>query len=598
MVLLLIALPVQAGQFHKLGIPVKSVMVMGSEVGVDETGREVIYFNCSQAGSKLFLLQVDPQSGRSRQFNAPMGEGAWAMIIAPDKCVYLGTWESGYLLKFDPRQPEKGLVSLGKPSATETYIWHLTLGADGWLYGCTYPHARLVRYNPATGKSEDLARLDEHEMYARSIASSTNGSVYIGIGTVHAQVARYNPTTGKVTPLLADNERPLGNATVSQVNDQVYARIGAKTFRIEGDTLTEVAGSPAQPLPVLHDGRSITNDRPENGNIVYTLISTNGATEDKHVPFDSVGTAIFTVAAGPSGRIYGSSVLPLEIFDCNPADKKLRDLGPTTGAEVYSFATDGKLLYSCAYPRGFLSIYDPKKPWHFGPTHNDNPRGFGYMGDGHLRPRAMIIGPDKRIYVGSLPPYGEVGGALGIYDPKADAVTENYRNIVTNQGISALCYEPVTKKIFGGSDIAAGGGGQTVAKECVLFGWNPKTKRKDWESVIIPGDHGMVALTAAHGKLFGVSYPSETIFVLGPKTHEVLHQEKSPLGRVQEISLAYYAPHDCLYGLTQKSIFKINPDTYAITEVARSPDPITCGFAVTESGIYFGSRTQVMQWEW
>jgi hypothetical protein len=61
------------------------------------------------------------------------------MLIGPDGCVYLGTWESGCLLKFDPKRPEKGLESLGKPSASETYIRQLALATDGRLYGCTYP---------------------------------------------------------------------------------------------------------------------------------------------------------------------------------------------------------------------------------------------------------------------------------------------------------------------------------------------------------------------------------------------------------------------------------------------------------------------------
>jgi hypothetical protein len=109
----------------------------------------------------------------------------------------------------------------------------------------------------------------------------------------------------------------------------------------------------------------------------------------------------------------------------------------------------------------------------------NNPRGFGLMGDGHLRPRAMVMGPDGRIYVGSLPPYGQVGGALGVYDPKADKVMENYRHLVQDQGISALCVEATIQKIFGGSSTAAGGGGKPTAKECVIFSWDWKEKRKE-----------------------------------------------------------------------------------------------------------------------
>ena len=61
---------------------------------------------------------------------------------------------------------------------------------------------------------------------------------------------------------------------------------------------------------------------------------------------------------------------------------------------------------------------------------SNNPRGFGPMGDGHSRPRAMVMGRMDAFMSASLPPYGQVGGALGMYDPKADKVVENYRHLV------------------------------------------------------------------------------------------------------------------------------------------------------------------------
>ncbi len=590
-----------AGQFEVLGVPVKSVLIMGTVVGVDEKTNEVIYFNCAQPGNRLFLLQANPDTGQARQFAAPVGEGAWASLVAPNRCVYLGTWESGYLLKFDPREPEKGLVSLGKPSATETYLWQFALGRDGRIYSCTYPQARLVRHDLKTGKSEDLGRLDESEMYARSVASSTNGFVYVGIGTVRAQVVRFDPVTGKTKALLSEAERVAGTASVFRAIDgRVYAQVEQKTFRCDGDALTAVEQTPATESVALRDGRVVSNWRVADGKIAYTLTAKDGKAAEHKAEFNGAGIQLFTVGAGPGGRIYGSTALPLEMFDFSPATKTLRHLGNPTavGGEIYSFATDGKLLYLCAYPGGFLSIYNPNQGWNYGTKPEHNPRGFGPMGDGHLRPRAMVMGPDGRVYIGSLPPYGQVGGALGIYDPKADKVVENYRHLVADQGISALCVETATQKIFGGSSIAAGGGGRPIAKECVVFSWDWKGKRKEWESVVVAGDKDVVALTAAHGKIFGVSRPSQTLFVLDAKTFQVLHKAKVPYGSVHDISLGYDAPHDSVYGLAGNSIFAVDPETFSFKEVAQSKEPITCGFAITDTGIYFGSKTRLVRWVW
>ena len=90
-----------------------------------------------------------------------------------------------------------------------------------------------------------------------------------------------------------------------------------------------------------------------------------------------------------------------------------------------------------------MNLYDPAKPfWKFGTGADCNPISFGGVGDGHLRPRAMIRGPGGLIYIGSEPPYGQLGGALAVWDPQQNKTIENYRNLVTNQSIVSLAYEP------------------------------------------------------------------------------------------------------------------------------------------------------------
>ena len=104
----------------------------------------------------LFLVQVNPDTGEARQFNAPQGPGAWAFIAGPDERIYLGTWDGALILRFDPTHPAQGIEVVGKPSATEDYLWQFDLGTDGKLYACTYPNAKLVRFDPKTAAMEDL----------------------------------------------------------------------------------------------------------------------------------------------------------------------------------------------------------------------------------------------------------------------------------------------------------------------------------------------------------------------------------------------------------------------------------------------------------
>jgi outer membrane protein assembly factor BamB len=152
--------------------------------------------------------------------------------------------------------------------------------------------------------------------------------------------------------------------------------------------------------------------------------------------------------------------------------------------------------------------------------------------------------------------------------------------------------------LFGGSSIEAGGGARAVARECVLFAFDTKTQRKIWEEVVVKGDHSVGGLTAAEGKIFGVTMPSSTLIVIDPKTFQVLSKTHIPFGHFREISLGYFEPHKKLYGLAGQSLFAVDPETFAISEVARSKGRITCGFAITKTGVYFGSGKDLVRWKW
>jgi outer membrane protein assembly factor BamB len=121
------------------------------------------------------------------------------LIAGPDEKIYLGTWDGALILRFDPKQPEKGLEVVGKPSATEDYLWQFDLGKDNKLYACTYPSAKLVRFDTKTGAMEDLGRMHPTEMYARSLAVGANGKVYVGIGTEKGDLVVFDPATVRST---------------------------------------------------------------------------------------------------------------------------------------------------------------------------------------------------------------------------------------------------------------------------------------------------------------------------------------------------------------------------------------------------------------
>jgi len=88
------------------------------------------------------------------------------------------------------------------------------------------------------------------------------------------------------------------------------------------------------------------------------------------------------------------------------------------------------------------------------------------------------------------------------------------------------------------------------------------------------------------------------LIVIDPKTFQVLSKAHIPFGRFHEISLGYFEPHKKIYGLAGQSLFAVDSGTFAMAEVAHSKEPITCGFAITDAGVYFGSTKDLLRWKW
>lgn len=596
-----------AGEFTDLGIPVKRGMVIGKMVGPDAKGEMTkLYFNFNQDGP-LFLVQVDPVTGETKQFNAEQGRGAWGFIVGPDNRIYLGTCGSnGAIMRFDPAQPEKGIEYLGPPSQTESYTWMFTIGKDHkTLYGCTYPQAKIISYNTETGEMKDHGRMSETEMYSRAIATGANGWIYTSVGFAQNDIIAFDPKTGQHQSVTTEEQRSdpttrsMGATVHNGADGHAYGRIGKQWLRLldgKGEPLADNNPAPAfdQALP---DGRVLT-DADFSGKYVLTNPNTGEKTEG-HFDYAGAGCAPFMVGIGPDECIYGSTAMPLLLFRHDPATGENVDLGNpvSTDGEIYSMhALDGK-LWVCAYGSAYLSSYDPKLPWNFGSGPENNPRDYGTMGDGHLRPRAMLIGPGKTIYVGSHPAYGQLGGAMGVFDPAQGKVVENYRNIVQNQSITALAYDEKSGLIFGGSGIYGGGGSTPTEKEAHFYVWDPVEKAKTQEFVANAGDIDVASMAVGAGKVFYITRPSGTLCVYDIAQGEVIERKPSSLGTPLDISLGLHTDGK-LYGLTNTSIFSIDPATHEIAEVAKYEGGIGCGWAMTEAGIYFGSGVHLMRYGW
>lgn len=605
-----LTLAARAGEFVDLGVPVRSANVMNAMVGPDAQGRMTrIYANMMASGELSFLLQIDPATGEVERYELPPGKSAWNSIVGPDDRVYLGVAGGGpgvALWAFDPARPEAGIEHVADLSDTETVIWRLAAD-DHAIYGGTYPHALVLEYEIDTGAVKQHGPFTETGTYARPIFAGADGWVYAAIGTAEWDLIALDPETGEFHSVRTDEQR---RGSMLPPGWQAWGRIYRAQDRTvyywdndgwhrlwEGESIAipddQIGRWEKQPL---EDGR-VLGVLGSDGR--YSLV--DRATEEvtwQRFEYEAPGSRLFMVAPGPAGQIYGSTIIPLVMFRQDPATGQNEQLGNPTavGGEIYSMAALDGRLWIAAYPGAYLSVYDPARPWEFGTEPDSNPRGFGQLGPGHHRPHALIVGPDEQLYIGSTPDYGQLGGAMAIFDPERFELTASYRDLVPGQSITALAYDPQTGLVFGGTNITGGLGSTPTATEAVVYAWDPAAKRLVWQVAPITGSQGVTGLALAGGRLVA-SVKGDNVCVLDPATGEVLSRAKVPSGWVHSAALAAHTD-GFVYGLTGSCIYRADPATGAVTEVASFPAGINCGIAVTERGVYFGSGTHLWVYRW
>ncbi|MDZ4858858.1 MAG: hypothetical protein SGI88_07720 [Candidatus Hydrogenedentes bacterium] len=609
--------------FESLGKPVLKAGLMGAIVGPGPTeGSERIYINFRQDGGKLFLVAIDPDTGATQQFKSLVGTGAWGFIVGPDNRIYLGTHEGpdptdgGQILVFDPQYPEKQVEVVGKPSESESYLWQYCIGPDGILYACTFPNAKLISFDPKTNDMKDLGRMDDEMMYSRSVATGPDGKIYVAIGYGKANLVVFDPKTGEHKSILpkeySGDPAQISTSVSKGVDGNVYVaairmetvngdpengeikRPVNVTLKVQPDgSLVDVQNAPAMVTnTTLKDGRSFSN---VSINGTYDLTYPDGKVEHKTFKYAGDGAGLFYVANGPLGRIYGGTYMPNELFWYDPATSTQENPGNPTdvGGEIYSFLDHHDVLYLCAYPGSFLSKWDPTLPWNYGMEASSNPRAFGPLGPGHLRPRAMVHGPNDLIYIGGFPEYGKLGGSLGVWDTAQDRLIENYHPLLADQSITALAYDDKSGMVFGGTSIHGGGGSTPSQPEAKFFAFDPAGKKVVAEHVPIEKASYIRALVKVDRRIFGIAN-ADTLFVYNIDSKEFVHSASLGVGSIPDLSLGLWKDGN-LYGLTNKSVFRLDPKTYTTTVLAEYPGNIHCGFAIDDRGIYFGDKAELIR---
>lgn len=609
---------IEIGTFENLGQPITNFINQDAAFG-RESGKDVAYSVVKGANDSTVFAVIDLSTAKVVK-TIPMSgvTGAWGVKAASDGKIYAGTHYDGHLYQYTPGG--SSLVDLGRLGA-ETHIWALVAGADGKMYAGTYPNAHVFEYDPATNQVRDLGRVHPTEKYVRSLAYDSDRNVlYAGVGGTTAGIVKLDLANGGNREIL-QQLLPQAYANYDFAYNMGYA-LGKLFVRLDKpdhllivDAATETVeyydpnglGMGSRTLATMpgddrniyfggfvlrsydvttktfavefpdsqtrafnfFDGQFVQLNDPawpgytfigfsEKGQIMKFNKQTGVLATSK---VDNFGSPILiqSLHTGYDGNVYIGGYLGATGFTSyRPSDGTFTEVQQFGQVESVD-SVNGK-LYIGTYGNARVYEYDPAAPWT-----STNPRRVAELvSHSQDRPFAMVgVNSLSKLYVGSVPDYGSLSGALTVYDVPTRQ-TQVHKDIVHNQGVVSLTYKDGL--VYGGTTIYGGLGTSGPSEtEGKLFVFDTATNTKVFEIVPVPGRKVVSGLLAGpDGMIWGVA--EDTIFKLDPQTRQIVYKA-AKLGRygtgtVWVDAFLELGKDGNVYGTNrQKTLFMIKPDT-------------------------------------
>ncbi|UAL50184.1 WD40 repeat domain-containing protein [Metabacillus dongyingensis] len=554
----------QPGTVEKLGTMHHSIGILSAVFGKGPNGEQAMYAVSSGSPAVLNVINVD--SGEKISSHKLVGAAqGWGSVIAPDGRVYVAG--SANLYRYSPETDT--VENLGRAVSTESTLWRLKSDSEGRIYGGSFPNGKLYMYDPEKDQFTDFGPMAEGEQYLRS-HDLYKDKVYIGMGS-RAKLIEFTPKTGEKKEILL----PEGYKHEKYVYDLdirkhfLFARVTDSSTLLVYDLkkkewINEITGvkggevSPAGPKNKIYFNKDnelhaydlkkhlleptgfkdtwsakgygwadIDDKNFEGPDLVSSLFNgrfwvynpKTGASKFMETQMEGQPIPLQSIGLGPDGNIYTSGYLSGGFARYSPAENKITSFSGFGQAE--NMISTDKYLYLGVYSGGYIYRYDPDLPYEHDPSNADaaiNPkRLFTLKPHGQDRPFGFAEG-DGKVFIGTVPDYGQLGGALTILDEANDHY-EVFRNVVNSQSVISLQYK--NNLVYGGTSVSGGLGVVPSEKEAKLFIFDPSSNQKIYEGTPLPGEKAIGALAFdKDGFLWGMS-PGK-IFKFDPKTKEVL----------------------------------------------------------------------------
>ncbi|NLF16383.1 MAG: hypothetical protein GX595_03890 [Lentisphaerae bacterium] len=598
-----------AGAFVDHGVAAPVSRSRGAAATVDGQGNHVVVIWLADHRSCTSLLVVDATTGTSEQIQVPVtrADSPFSVLLSSDNRWY--SLFGSRLFQFDP--------------STRTFTFSgdtpqgMAMGtfedSSGVIWFGLYPSAHLVSFDPRTREVVDHGPLNQENwpQYPSTIARDSQGWVYMGIGTGRAQIVAFNPQTKETRRLIPKDRRPQGatGAVFLATDGQVYATakdwdyhtaLGGVLTPCEAPKVPRVpmkTGSQESVFAAFPDGSRIVRlEVPERRMLIRDA---GGAERMVAFAYDSDGSHVLSVQAGPDGAVYGSTGHPLRVYRYDPEKGELTNHGlRDENGHFNAMAVQRGRLYGAMYGHGVLYEIDVNRPWADRDPDNPNPKELVRSQPNINRPHALLAHPDGRhVIMGGTPGYGLTGGGLHIVDlQEGKGAILPHTEVVPNQGPNCLIALQ-DGNLLGGTTTMPGTGGEQLASEAELFVLDWAQRKVVWRQAVLPGrSRYMDLLLAPDGLVYGLAVDS-TFFVFDPATRTIVHQEplQERYGAVagsQAPRVMALGPDGRIYVVFVNAIVRLTPGTYAHEKVGDLPVSASAGVALVKGRLYFttGSR--------
>jgi len=614
----------------------------GSQFVKDENGNDWLY--TVLRGSPGRLLGYD-LSDNSLQVNLPLiqMEGSWDIVQSSDGWLYIAGPSGG---RFARHKPGTQLIQdLGKPISTENYLFALAAGINGEIFGASYPGCRVFRYHPDDGFSDvGNGPIKTGESYARSLVyHHGSDKLFVGIGA-HSYLVELDPRTGSKQEILPPAYQGVNGFVydlkiISDLNggDRLLGVLNelGKTFVYNLDTKVfenEISRSVTvkSAIKSLSDQKiyfnigdqdfyhySITKTCPRQTKIGETgrvlalkwlnqneLLSFNVSGELKKINVNTQAVTTYTlsvpqtpirlqvVKSGPDGRIWTGGYLAGNNAAYDPSlnvTTPYKGLGQSEG-----IFNQGNKLYFGIYTRARFYEYDTTEPWSLTAQ---NPKFIG-QATNQDRPFAGInIDSLNRMYFGTVPNYGVLGGTLVEYDA-VNGTMNQYPQVITNHSIVTLEYK--SGFVYGGTSVWGGLGISPVDNSAKLFVWDISSNTKTFEFVPVIDAKAITSLMVGNdGNIWGMA--DGTLFIFNPVTKQIvsvheLFQVSQTIkeNHVWKNSALIWHPNGKIYGVAYGELFELNPLTKVKTQIKTG---VSFSLTLANNGdLYFMSMADLWQY--